>query len=160
MGVGFAIIPFGSSCARSAQTKQTTGATPRSPVTSWHHRVGILGPVRRRVHIWVSLIAVLLLLKPFDCFSSSKFTQKAADCCKKGKCVPSSKADDCCKGTLPGGKNLEVSKAPVHASPDLTVAAAFAHELPVPAFVSGGLADVHALPGSPPFSRLTLPLLI
>src|SRR5260370_2594263 len=76
--------------------------------------------MRGGIHISISVITALLLLKPFDCFSSGKFTQKAADCCKKGKCVPSSNADDCCKGTLPGGKQLVASKAPQSISaPDL-----------------------------------------
>src|SRR6266566_653130 len=75
--------------------------------------------MRRGIHISFSLIAVLLLLKPFDCFSSGPFTQKAADCCKKGKCVPSTNADDCCKGTLPGGKQLVASKAPHHSTPTI-----------------------------------------
>src|SRR5436309_9621549 len=61
--------------------------------------------MRRGVHIAVSVLAVVLLLKPFDCFSGGKFTKEAADCCKRGKCRPSTK-DDCCKGTLPGGKDL------------------------------------------------------
>ena len=116
--------------------------------------------MRGRVHIWVSLIAVLLLLKPFDCFSTTKFTQKAADCCKKGKCVPSSNADDCCKGTLPGGKNLEASKGSVHVNLDFAVTPVFAHDFQPPTFVVWSFPDVHAPPGSPPLSRRNLPLLI
>lgn len=41
--------------------------------------------MRRGVHIGVALLAVFLLVRPFDCFSATKFDQKAADCCKKGK---------------------------------------------------------------------------
>src|SRR5260370_8326096 len=73
--------------------------------------------MRGGIHISISVITALLLLKPFDCFSSGQFSQKAADCCKKGKCVPSSNADDCCKGTLPGGKQLVASKAPQRSTP-------------------------------------------
>jgi hypothetical protein len=36
--------------------------------------------VRRGVHIAVVFLAVLLLVRPFDCFSGGKFDQKAADC--------------------------------------------------------------------------------
>src|SRR5438874_9304906 len=68
--------------------------------------------MRRGVHIALSLVAVFLLLKPFDCFSSGPFTRKAANCCKKGKCAPARNSDDCCKGTLPGGKQLVASKTP------------------------------------------------
>src|SRR5882724_9814007 len=77
--------------------------------------------MRRGVHIAVSLVVVLLLLKPFDCFSSGPFTQKASGCCKKGKCAPSINSDDCCKGTLPGGKQLVASKAPHHITLTLDV---------------------------------------
>jgi len=69
------------------------------------------------IHITMALLCALLLTKPFDCFNSGPFPQKAADCCKKGKCVPSSNADDCCKGTLPGGNQLVASDAPPHSTP-------------------------------------------
>jgi hypothetical protein len=116
--------------------------------------------VRRSIHISVSVIAVLLLLKPFDCFSSGQFTQKAADCCKKGKCVPSSNADDCCKGTLPGGKQLMASKAPHHSTPTLDFIASDAAGPIAPTFAMVGFSRVEAPRGSPPSSRLNLPLLI
>src|SRR5215472_10963030 len=114
----------------------------------------------RRLHIAVSMVAVFLLLKPFDCFSSGgKFTKEAADCCKRGKCRPST-GDDCCKGTLPGGKDI------------VTAAKAFQNQLPValPVSVSTALTEpilLHASfvettvpPESPPSTRLNLPLLI
>jgi hypothetical protein len=116
--------------------------------------------MRRGVHITVSLLAVLLLVKEFDCFSSGPFTKQAAECCKKGKCVPSSNADDCCKGTLPGGKQLVASKAPHHSRPTLDLITTDAAGAIAPAFATIAFADVHAPPGSPPISRLNLPLLI
>src|SRR5713101_1453060 len=116
--------------------------------------------MRRGIHITVSVLAVLLLLKPFDCFSGGPFTQKAADCCKKGKCVPSSNADDCCKGTLPGGKQLVASKAPHHSAPALDLITTMAPGPNAPAFAAPAFTDVEAPPGSPPSSRLNLPLLI
>jgi hypothetical protein len=116
--------------------------------------------MRRGIHISVSVIAVLLLLKPFDCFSSGKFTQKAADCCRKGKCVPSSKADDCCKGTIAGGKQLVASKAPYHSTTTLDLITTAAPDPIAPAFRTTTLTDVEAPPGSPPSSRVNLPLLI
>src|SRR5882672_11469345 len=108
--------------------------------------------MHRGIHIAVSLVAVLLLLKPFDCFSSGKFTRKAAQCCKKGKCVPSNNADDCCKGTIPAGKQSVASKAENHSapSPDLITS-----ELPgavEPVFAAFLFTEVHAPPGSPPIS--------
>jgi hypothetical protein len=114
----------------------------------------------RGVHISVSVIAVLLLLKPFDCFSSGQFTQKAADCCKKGKCVPSSNADDCCKGTLPGGKQLVASKAPQQPMPMLDLITSNAASPIAPTFGTVCFSRVEVLPGSPPSSSLNLPLLI
>jgi len=116
--------------------------------------------MRRWIHISVSVIAVLLLLKPFDCFGGGQFTQKAADCCKKGKCVPSSNADDCCKGTLPGGKQLVASKAPHHSTPTLVLLTTAGVGPIAPVFARTASTDVHAPPGSPPGYRVNLPLLI
>jgi predicted NAD/FAD-dependent oxidoreductase len=116
--------------------------------------------MRRGVHIAISLMAVLLLMRPFDCFSSGQLTQKAADCCKKGKCIPSSSSDDCCKGTLPGGQQLVISKAPDYsiATVDLITT-----DVLVPltaAFATAAFTHVPVPLGSPPPSRLNLPLLI
>jgi hypothetical protein len=116
--------------------------------------------MRRSIHIAITLLAVLLLLKPFDCFGSGQFTQKAADCCKKGKCVPSSNADDCCKGTLPGGKQLAVSKASHHAPPVLEIAETVPDGVIAPALRVAILSEAPVPLGSPPSSRLNLPLLI
>ncbi len=116
--------------------------------------------MRRGIHITVSVIAVLLLLKPFNCFSAAPFTQKAADCCKKGKCIPSSNADDCCKGTLPGGKQLVAAKAPHHSTPTIDLITTNAPGAIAQAFATMVFADVEAPPGSPPSSRVNLPLLI
>src|SRR5262245_43488237 len=117
--------------------------------------------MRRGIHITVSLMAVLLLMKPFDCFSSGQFTQKAADCCNKGRCVPTANADDCCKGTLPSGKQLVASKAPHHSTLELDFVTTDATGPIEPAaFATTALADLHASPGSPPGFRLNLPLLI
>src|SRR6266404_5828198 len=115
--------------------------------------------MRRSIHIAVTFLAAFLLLKPFDCFGSGPFTQKAADCCRKGKCVPSSNADDCCKGTLPGGKQLAVSKASHHATPALEISATVADGVIAPALRVAILTETPAPPGSPPSSRLNLPLL-
>jgi hypothetical protein len=115
--------------------------------------------MRRGVHIAVSLMAVLLLLKPFDCFSSGKFTKEAADCCKRGKCRPSTK-DDCCKGTLPGGKVLATASK---AHPDQLPIALLVRgdtAITVPLFLGVAPQQAQAPTGSPPNSRLNLPLLI
>lgn len=114
--------------------------------------------VRRGVHIAVTLVAVFLLLKPFDCFSGNKFTKEAADCCKKGKCRPST-GDDCCKGTIPGGTQLVASKAQNHQIP---IALPVMEPVVVveAVFTTTTFDRVQAPLGSPPSSRLNLPLLI
>jgi len=116
--------------------------------------------MRRGVHIAISLVVVLLLLKPLDCFSSGSFTQKAAACCKKGKCVPSRNSDDCCKVTLPGGKQLISSKAPHDSTPTIDLINTTAPVRITPAFAKASFTDIHAPTASPPGSRLNLPLLI
>ena len=114
----------------------------------------------RSIHIAITLFAIILLLKPFDCFSNGPFTQKSADCCKKGKCTPSSNADDCCKGTLPGGKQLAVSKASHDAAPSLEIVMTVAQGAIAPALRVATLTEIALPPGSPPASRFNLPLLI
>jgi hypothetical protein len=116
--------------------------------------------MRRGVHIAVSFLVVLLLLKPFDCFSSGPFTWKAASCCKKGKCAPSRNSDDCCKGTLPGGKQLVTSKAPQHTTLTLDLVTVGAPAPIAPVLAAVVLIEDGAPPGSPPVSSLNLPLLI
>jgi len=115
--------------------------------------------MRRGIHIAISLIVVLLLLKPFDCFGTGKFTKEAADCCKKGKCNPSN-GDDCCKGTLPGGKQLVASATAHQAQFTLDVATTVALDPFKPAAAMRAIATIAVPLGSPPTSRLNLPLLI
>jgi hypothetical protein len=111
------------------------------------------------MHIAVALLAVFLLVRPFDCFSSGRFDQKAADCCKKGKCSPSN-PDDCCKATVQGGNQLVTSKAPDHSSPVLDVVMADVSNTTSQPVMATFSVEVHAPPGSPPDFRLNLPLLI
>ena len=115
--------------------------------------------MRRGVHIAVVLLAVFLLVRPFDCFSSGKFDQKAEDCCNKGKCSPSN-PDDCCKATVQGGSHFLISTAADHSSPVLDVATEDAPSTTLRLLVTSFSVEVHASPGSPPDLRLNLPLLI
>ena len=114
--------------------------------------------MRQGIHIAISLIAVLLLLKPFDCFGTGKFTQESANCCEKGKCNPST-GDDCCKGTLPGGKQLVASARAHHAQFTLDLAMTVGLDPFEPAAMRA-IATIAAPLGSPPTSRVNLPLLI
>jgi hypothetical protein len=115
--------------------------------------------MQRGIHITISLVAVLLLLKPF-CFSNGPFTRKAAACCKKGKCTPSTGADECCKGTIPGGKQLVASKASEHSAPALYIVSADLLGSVDLSFAHSSLVDIPSPPGSPPIARVNLPLLI
>ena len=64
-------------------------------------------------HAVVSLLAILLLARPIDCFASGWSNREAMECCLKGKCAPTAKAD-CCKNTVPDGNQLVTSKATDH----------------------------------------------
>ena len=115
--------------------------------------------MRRAVHIAIAVMAVILLLRPLECFG---FTKEAADCCIKGKCRPSATSDDCCKGIVPNGTQLiqTDTKATVHLLSVLfPVAPAVAASI-LGEFRAEPLLRIHAPPGSPPGSRLNLPLLI
>src|SRR6185437_11773428 len=107
--------------------------------------------MRRSIHVVAMLAAIAVLLQPLDCFSSGKLTQKSAECCRKGKCAPSSNSDDCCKGTLPGGKQLLASKARHDPAPALSFAAIGPPLLTIThSFATTGFVEVHAPTGSPP----------
>ena len=113
----------------------------------------------RSDHIAVAVLAVFLLVRPFDCFSSGRFDLKAADCCKKGKCSPSN-SDDCCKATIQGGGQIVAPKATHHSSPVLDLALAEVPSTTSELLIIALAVDIHAPPGSPPEFRLNLPLLI
>jgi len=117
--------------------------------------------MRRAIHIAVTIMAVLLLVKPYDCFGAI-MTPKAADCCAKGKCLPTRDADECCKNTAPSGNQILASRQNNQS-------------VPIPHFDLMRMVDaldgqvlVHtprvllefSPPGSPPGSRRNLPLLI
>lgn len=123
------------------------------------HNLLWLKKMRRSVHIVVALLAVMLLVRPLDCFASGKFDKKAADCCKKGKCSPSN-SDDCCKATVPGGNQIVTSHSADHPSPVLDVVMAEAPSVASQPLVTSLLVEIHQPPGSPPDLGLNLPLLI
>jgi hypothetical protein len=118
--------------------------------------------MRRSIHITAALIGFLLLLKPFDCFSATGMTRKAACCCAKGKCVPT-KDSDCCRQSVPDSQQYlsAAHHASVHSLPIVEIAEQVAATCPQsPQLATELFSKIHSPPGSPPESRLNLPLLI
>jgi hypothetical protein len=115
--------------------------------------------MRRSLQIVVALMAVFLLVRPFDCLASPQSDQKAKDCCKKGNCKPSN-PDDCCKATVQDGGQLMLSKAHSHPAPVLAVPVAEIPSTTPKPVVESFFVELDAPPGSPPGSRLNLQLLI
>jgi hypothetical protein len=116
--------------------------------------------MRRSLQIVVALMAVFLLVRPFDCLARPQSDQKAKDCCKKGNCKPSN-PDECCKATVQDAGHLLTVKALKHPSPVLHVVMAETPSSPSQPVVMVSLfVELHAPPGSPPNARLNLPLLI
>src|ERR1700691_2061580 len=88
--------------------------------------------MRRALHIAVTLIVALLLLRPFECFAAGDPTSKVADCCLKGKCAPTANSDACCRNSIPDRDHfvpLNVA-GHLHLSPPIAIAAVY---VPAPA---------------------------
>jgi hypothetical protein len=115
--------------------------------------------MRRGFHIAISLMAVVLLIRPFDCFAAGTPSRHAADCCLKGKCIPTANSDECCKNTAPDNNQLAPSKAAEHPSPLIALTVVHIPILVSPTFLDVGGPVSHFSSGL----RLTapsLPLLI
>jgi len=125
-------------------------------------RSGTMIVVQRGTRILLSLAAMVLLLRPLDCFTSSPRTPEAADCCRKGKChrVPGN-ADDCCKANIPDIKLEQAALSRDNSLPAFPLASLSAYKSPSIAVATTWThqpaeSSAHA----PPMIRLTLPLLI
>src|SRR5581483_2264097 len=115
--------------------------------------------MKRGLRIVVSLMAIVLLARPFDCFATAR-TPEAMKCCLKGQCAPSAKADDCCKNTVPGTNHFVGAKTAVHSLPLLALAPATTL-LPLPTIsLPSWLDSVRRPPPPLLFTGLNLPLLI
>ena len=115
--------------------------------------------MRRGVQVVVSLLAIVLLARPFDCLASAR-TREAMECCLKGKCTPTAKGDDCCKNTVPGAAHFLGSKAAGHGTPMLALSV-LSVSVPLPTLMVQISVDL--LRRAPPPLNLTglnLPLLI
>lgn len=117
--------------------------------------------MRRAIHTAIAATAVLLLLRPLDCFGMNL---EALDCCIRGSCLPTATSDDCCKGVvLPYGSQLfeqTHTNAALHSLVDLFDVVPTADASTPTQFRGEPSLRIHAPPGSPPGFRLNLPLLI
>ena len=116
--------------------------------------------MRRGIHIVMSLIAVILLVRPFDCFAAGAPVKKATDCCLKGKCTPTAKSDECCKSTVPGASQLLTSKTADHSPPLVAFTAARIPNLTSPWLFDGLVDTVRHPPPRLGLAAPSLPLLI
>jgi hypothetical protein len=114
----------------------------------------------RGIHVAIAILAIVLLAKPFDCFAGGAWTQKSADCCHKGECTPSPNADECCEASVTGGNKFLASKAANDAAPVINLVSTTGPVLSIELLYGDSPLIVLSPPGSPPYSRLNLPLLI
>ena len=115
--------------------------------------------MRRGFHIAISLMAVILLIKPLDCFALGNPNPLAADCCLKGKCVPTANSDECCKNPIPDNDQIAPSKVAGHSSPLIALTAVHIPTIVYP--ISRAVSDpVSHPPPSIPITSSSLPLLI
>jgi hypothetical protein len=114
----------------------------------------------RGVHIAVTFLAVLVLLRPLDCFAAGASARKAAECCTKGKCLPTPNSDECCKNAIPSGNQFLTSKATDGALLVLEIVMADVPRTTSQPLVTSLSVEVHPPLGSPPGFCRNLPLLI
>ena len=112
--------------------------------------------MRSGFQVVISLMAVVVLVRPFDCFAGAAPKLQTMACCLKGKCAPMAKSDECCKNTVPERNQLVLSKAADDSSPLIALDVA-----PMPALdfalVFGAIGDRVRHP--PPRVGLTTPIL-
>jgi hypothetical protein len=116
--------------------------------------------MRRALHIAVSLMVLVLLLGPFDCFAAGAASSQVADCCLKAHCAPTANSDACCKNSVPDRNQFVPSKAAEHSTSLIAIAVVDIPTL-APCSTLGAFADPAIHP--PPRVQSTdssLPLLI
>jgi len=110
----------------------------------------------------VTLMSIYMLTLPFDCFGTTGFTRETADCCAKGKCLPTKNSDSCCKRTVPNGRDIVTvsSTVAVHDLVQLHAIAVAQFFPPSLIQLSPRFELAYSPPGAAAASRLNLPLLI
>ena len=116
--------------------------------------------MHRRIHIIVSLLAVVLLVRPFDCFAASTPHRKEADCCLKGKCAPTAKSDECCRNNAPDSDQFVMSKVADLSSPLIALGASDSPSVMAVSTFQGLLDPVRHPPPRAGVTAPSLPLLI
>lgn len=116
--------------------------------------------MRRGFHIAISLMTVILLIRPFDCFAAGTPSRQAADCCLKGKCTPTANSDECCKNTVPDDNQLDLSRAAEQLSPLIALTVAHVSTLVSPTFLAVASDLVRHPPPGIPLTSASLPLII
>lgn len=115
--------------------------------------------VRRKVQIVVSVIAMVLLIRPLDCLAFGSSASETAKCCLKGKCAPTAKADDCCSASVPDSSLSVPGAGAAYACPPIDLIG-----VQLPKFVPSLRSELHfdTVRHPPPLNRApyTPPLLI
>ena len=120
--------------------------------------------MRRPFHMTIAMVAVLLILRPLDCFSMPAMSQEAAECCRKGHCDHKGASEDnCCKADTRGSSSLYTQSETQDFGGPVPVLVALVAQPTASMFCSSRaqfFAADRSLPGSPPGYCLNLPLLI
>ena len=116
--------------------------------------------MRRGPHLAISLIAVVLLTRPFDCLAAGGPSRQAEGCCLKGNCGPTAKSDECCKRSVPDGNQFVISKAADHSQALVAFISAHIPNLISPSTFHGLADPVKHPPPRVGLTAASLPLLI
>ena len=110
------------------------------------------------------IIAVILILRGGDCVPLLFANQQTKDCCTKGKCSRSQKADPCCQisssDSVQHFQAQEKVSLPTLAQVDSTAVDVLSNNPPSGLIPEPRLIDTSPPLYSSPIARLSLPLLI
>ena len=108
------------------------------------------------------VIASILILRGGDCIPLLFANQATKDCCTKGKCSRSQKADPCCQTSSSDGVQHFQAEDKVNppALTELAFAGACWHGLMADLNAQSLFLDISPHPPPDPLVRLSLPLLI